>query len=194
MTYQQMLPALQSQASRIFLGDKDHMQDVLAMAYLNYQNCLSRTNRELSTAELVSFIKYRATELRNGKRPHFGNLSEKRTNDVYFRTAYLNGDIERLSLDHTEPDDDRDAYSLFAQAQVPSNENEILFRIDFEKFRCQLSAQEVRLLDLLMFGYSRPEVANMLHLEYPQVNRCLRKIGHKFTEFFRSDGNAVLSK
>jgi hypothetical protein len=192
--FEQMLPALQSQASRIFLGDKDLMQDVLAMSYLNYQNCLARNHRELSTAEQVSFIKYRATELRNGKRPHFGNLSEKRTNDVYFRTAYLNGEIERLSLDHSEPDDDRDAYSLFAQAQVPSNENEILFRIDLDKFRRQLSTQEANLLDLLMYDYTRPEIANLLNLGYPQVIRNLTRIGRKFTEFFQSDGNAVLSR
>lgn len=187
MTFQQMLPALQSQASRVFLGDKDYMQDVLAMSYLNYENCLAKNHRELSIAEQVSFIEYRATELRNGKRPHIGNRSEKRTSDVYFRTAYLNGDVKRLSLDHVEPEDDRDAYSLFAQAQVPSNENEILFGIDLDKFRRRLNIQEENLLDLLMYGYTRPEVANMLNMGYPQVNRCLRKIGNQLTEFFQYD-------
>ena len=47
MTFEQMLPSLRSQSSRLFLGDKDLMQDVMAMAYVNYQNCLASHGREL---------------------------------------------------------------------------------------------------------------------------------------------------
>ena len=70
MDFNQMLPTLQSQASRIFNGDKDPMQDALGMAYLNYTSCINRKSRELSIGELTNFIKHRATELNNGTRPH----------------------------------------------------------------------------------------------------------------------------
>ena len=94
MDFNQMLPTLQSQASRIFNGDKDSTQNALGIAYANYNSCLSRKNRQLSIGELMNFIKYRATELNNDTRPHFGNISNKRTNDVYFKLAYLDGKVD----------------------------------------------------------------------------------------------------
>jgi len=47
MPFEEMMPALQSQASRIFNGDEDFMQDTLGMAYGNYQSHLKRKGREL---------------------------------------------------------------------------------------------------------------------------------------------------
>ena len=126
MDFEQMLPALQSQASRIFNGDKDGMQDALSMAYLNYTRCLARKNRKLSIGECVNFMKHRATELNNGTRPHFGNVTTRRTNDVYFRLAYLDGEVERLSFDFEDSENEEGDHGQIAfQTRVPHREDDI---------------------------------------------------------------------
>jgi len=143
MDFNQMLPTLQSQASRIFNGDKDSMQDALGMAYLNYTSCINRKGRELSIGELTNFIKHRATELNNWTRPHLGNTSNKRTNDVFYRLAYLDGKVERLSFDYTDGDNEEgDHGSIAYHTRVPSSENDILFNIDFTKSRRRLNSVE----------------------------------------------------
>ncbi len=186
MDFNQMLPTLQSQASRIFNGDKDSMQDTLGMAYLNYTSCLNRKNRQLSIGELTNFIKYRATELNNGTRPHFGNKSNKRTNDVYFKLAYLDGQVERLSFDYEDGDiDEGDHGSLSYQTRVPSCENNILFNIDFTKFRKRLNSIERELLDWLVVGYNPTEISRVMLLDYNDVKERLKQIGIKFAEFFQ---------
>ena len=60
------------------------MQDSLGIVYLNCNSCLNRKSKELSIGKLTNFIKHRATESNNGTHPHFGNTSNKRTNDVYY--------------------------------------------------------------------------------------------------------------
>ncbi len=186
MDFNQMLPTLQSQASRIFNGDKDSMQDALGMAYTNYANFLNRKNRQLSKGELTNFIKYRATELNNGTRPHFGNISNKRTNDVYYRLAYLDGKVERLSFDYESGDsEETDRGQIDYQTRVPSSENDILFNIDFTKSRRRLNSVERELLDWLVVGYNPKEISRVMRLDYNNVRLRLRRIGSKFTEFFQ---------
>ena len=186
MDFNQMLPVLQSQASRIFNGDKDSMQDALGMAYANYNSCLMRKGKELSIGELTNFIKYRATELNNGSRPHFGNKSNKRTNDVYFRLAYLDGKVERLYFDYENGDlDEGDHGSLSYQTRVPSCENDILFNIDFVKFRKRLNSLERELLDWLVYGLNPTEISRVMLLDYNNVRERLKRIGLKFAEFFQ---------
>lgn len=185
MDFNQMLPTLQSQASRIFNGDKDSMQDALAMAYMNYTNCLARKNRQLSIGELTNFIKYWATELNNSTRPHFGNLSKKRTKDVYYKKAYLNGQIEKLYFNCEDSDNDEiDRGSLEYRTRIPSNENDILFNIDFSKFQKQLNKREQDLLGWLVAGYNREEISKVMQLKYDDVNSHLKQIGFKFDEYF----------
>jgi len=162
------------------------MQDTLGMAYLNYTSCLNRKNRQLSIGELTNFIKYRATELNNGTRPHFGNKSNKRTNDVYFKLAYLDGQVERLSFDYEDGDiDEGDHGSLSYQTRVPSCENNILFNIDFTKFRKRLNSIERELLDWLVVGYNPTEISRVMLLDYNDVKERLKQIGIKFAEFFQ---------
>ncbi len=186
MTFNQMLPTLQSQASRIFNGDKDSMQDALGMAYLNYSSCLARKNHQLSIGELTNFIKYRATELNNGSRPHFGNKSSKRTNDVYFRLAYLDGQVERLSFHYEDPDsEETDRGQIAYQTRVPSNEENILFNIDFTKFRKRLNSVERELLDWLVIGYNPKEISRVMLLDCNHIRTRIKQIGTKFAEFFQ---------
>lgn len=186
MDFNQMLPALQSQASRIFNGDKDRMQDALAMAYLNYSSCLARKNRQLSIGESINFIKYRAKELINGTRPHFGNITTRRTNDVYFKQSYLDGKVERFSFDYVDDENkEGDQGSLAYQARVPSNENDILFNIDFAKFHSQLNRVEQELLDWLVAGYNPKEISRVMQLKYYDVRSRLKQIGLKYGEFFQ---------
>jgi len=186
MDFNQMLPTLQSQASRIFNGDKDPMQDALGMAYLNYTSCINRKSRELSIGELTNFIKHRATELNNGTRPHFGNTSNNRTNDVYYRLAYLDGRVERLSFDYEDGDNEEGDHGQIAfQTRIPSSENDILFNIDFTKFRKLLNSVERELLDWLVVGYNPKEISRVMRLDYNHVRSRLKRIGLKFAEFFQ---------
>ena len=185
MDFDEMLPILQSQASRIFNGNKDSMQDALAMAYLNYRSCMSRKNQKLSIGELVNFIKYRATELNNGSRPHFGNISTKRTNDVYFRHAYLDGQVERLSFDYEDNDiEETDKSSLVYHTQVPAKEDDILFNIDFNRFYKRLSNIEKELLDWRLYGLNCTEISKVMKLKYSNIRTQLKQINTKFTDFY----------
>ncbi len=186
MDFEQMLPTLQSQASRIFNGDKDGMQDALAMVYLNYTSCLARKNRELSIGECVNFIKHRATELNNGLRPHFGNITTRRTNDVYFKKTYLRGDVELLSFDFEDGDNEEcDKGPLAFQTRVSSDENDILFNIDFAKFRSRLNRVERELLDWLVYGLNPKDISRIMQLKYHDVRTRLNAIGIKFGQFFQ---------
>ena len=192
MTFQQMLPSLESQSSRLFLGDRDLMQDSLAMAYVNYQNCLANHGRELSIGECVKHIKYRASELKNGNRPHFGNLSEKRTNDVYHLGNYLNGKVERLSFDFFDDDSEENDHGFVNWiSRVKSPEDEILFGIDFRKFLGQLSDLERNLLNFRINAYSIREISDLLDLKQHCVRIYLFKIGAKFCQYFQCAGFAV---
>jgi len=186
MDFNQMLPTLQSQASRIFNGDKDSIQDALAMAYLNYSSCLARKNHQLSIGELINFIKYRATELNNETLPHFGNIKARRTTDVYFKKAYLEGKVKRLSLDYVYGENKKGNLSSLAYLTgIPSNEDDILFNIDFAKFRKQLNRLERELLDWLLYGLNRKEISRVMQLNQDHVRTRLRQIGFKFAEFFQ---------
>ena len=186
MNFTEMLPSLQSQASRVFNGDKDSMQDALGMAYSNYNSCLTRKNRQLSIGELTNFIKYRATELNNGTRPHFGNISKKRTKDVYYKPLYLDGKVERLYFEHEDADFNEGDHGFLAyQTRIPSCENDILFNIDFTKFRKRLNSLERELLDWLVVGYNPTEISRVMLLKYEDVRLRLKTIGIKFAEFFQ---------
>ena len=186
MDFDQMLPVLQSQASRIFNGNKDKMQDVLAMAYLNFNSCLTRKRRQLSIGELTNFIKYRATELNNGKRPHFGNVSAKRTNDVYFKLAYLNSDVERLSFDFSdETSEEGDQGFLAFQTRIPSKEDDILFNIDFVKFCKRLDKIDKAILEWSICGLNPAEISQMLQLKYSYIRTRLKIIRNEYCSFFQ---------
>ena len=186
MDFNEMLPILQSQASRIFNGDKDLMQDALSMAYVNYTSYLARKNRQLSIGELTNFIKYRATELNNGTRPHFGNVTTRRTNDVYFKQAYLDGQLEKLSFDYIDSENEEgDRGSLLYQTRVPSNENNILFNIDFAKFHSCLNRLERELLSWFIIGYNPKDISRVMQLNYDNVRSRLKHIGFKFAEYFQ---------
>ena len=161
------------------------MQDALAMAYSNYCNRLSRKKQKLSVGELVNFIKYRATELNNGSRAHFGNITTRRTNDVYHRFAYLNGQVERLSFDYEDKENEEtDKNPLAYHAQVPAKEDDIIFNIDFNRFYKKLSKIEKELLDWRLYGLSCTEISNIMQLECLDVRYKLKQIGKNFTDFY----------
>lgn len=186
MEFEQMLPILQSQASRIFNGDKDSMQDALGMAYANYTSYLARKNRQLSIGELTNFMKHRATELNNGTRPHLGNISNKRTNDVYYRLAYLDGNVERLSFDYEDEENlEGDHGQIAFQTRVPHREDDILFNIDFTKFHKRLNRVDRSILDWFVIGYNPKEISRVMQLDYNHVRARLKQIGIEFCEFFQ---------
>jgi hypothetical protein len=185
MTFEEMLPTLTSQTSRIFNGDEDFMQDSLAMASRNFQSHLERKGRELSIGECVNFIKYRASELKNGKRPHFGNISEKSTEDVYHRLLYLTGQVEIASFDYEDEANKEGDSSIEFLTRIPSGEDEILFKIDLARFLSGLSILERELLRNLMQGFNCREIADEARLKYEVVRKRLREIGRRFCEYFQ---------
>ena len=108
--FQTMAKPLMSQAKRIAHNDPDIAQNILAMSYQAYNNAQKR-GKELSVGELVNFMKYRAADLKKGKRLPFGNRSTQMVRDVYNPGNYLNGDVEVFSFDFKADEKDRD-YSM----------------------------------------------------------------------------------
>ena len=116
----------------------------------------------------------------------YPEVENKRTNDVYYRLAYLDGRVERLSFDYEDPDsEESDRGQIAYQTRIPSSENDILFNIDFTKSRRRLNSVERELLDWLVVGYNPKEISRVMRLDYNNVRLRLRRIGSKFTEFFQ---------
>jgi len=91
-----------------------------------------------------------------------------------------------LSFDYEETDsDETDHGSLAYQTRIPSSENDILFNIDFGKFRKCLTKIERELLDWLVYGLNPKEISRMMLLKYNDVRARLKTIGQKFSEFFQ---------
>ena len=134
---------LQKQADIIARGNPDLKQDILAMSFDSYQRA-SQRGKDLSVGELVNLMKYRAGSLRSGERLSFGNRSTKTTNDVYHKANYFNGQVEILSLNYQNgeeeiesPADGRGMFNEFIATKEFTNE--VLFRIGFEDFLDQQS-------------------------------------------------------
>ena len=154
---------LQRQADIMAKGNPDLKQDILAMSFDSYQRARERGNN-LSVGELVNFMKYRAGSLRSGERLSFGNRSTKTTNDVYHKANYFNGQVEILSLNYQNgeeeiesPADGRGMFNEFIATKEFTNE--VLFRIGFEDFLDQQSLLDQKILQMRHDGYTLNEIA-----------------------------------
>jgi len=179
-----MLPAIQSKAMRIARGDNDIAQDIQAMAYSTYQRALDR-GKDLSVGELVNVMKYRASDIRKGARPHFGNISTKTTNDVFNVRNYYNGDVEIVSLDlqqNESDDNDKGHYTALTASRNLSDN--VLFDIGFDWFMKKLDPVNRKILQLRLENYKYSEIAAMIGLGIYSVRRRLQMIGMKFIEYF----------
>jgi len=179
-----MLPAIQQQAMRIARGNDDIAQDIQAMVFCTYHRALER-GKELSIGELVNVMKYRASDIRKGARPHFGNISTKTTNCVFHPRNYFNGDVELLSLDFQQNEsDDSDKGDYTTLTATRNFADNILFEISFRRFIRKLDSESRRILRLRLEGYKNREIAKQIGLRIHIVEECLRLIGKRFVRYF----------
>jgi hypothetical protein len=187
--FQNMVQPLLAQANRIAKHDDDLAQNIISMAFLTYNSALNR-GKSLSIAELVNLMKYRAGDLRSGKRLYFGNTSNKTTHDVYNPCNYYNGDVELLSLDFSTNDNECSEESsnglgeLTAATASRDCSNNVLFEIGFAEFFKQLTSTNRRILRLRLHGFNCSEIGRMVDFRGKTVQVRLKKIGRSFIEYF----------
>ena len=179
--FQAMAKPLMSQAKRIAHNDPDLAQSIVAMAYKAYDNAQSR-GKNLSVGELVNFMKYRATDLKNGKRLPFGNRSTQMFRDVYNPRNYLNGDVEVFSLDFMPDDKDRD-YSDSIQTSRKDGSDNVVFQIGLQRFFKNMPQAKV-LFQMREAGYSYKEIAQHLHKPVYKIKRQIKEFGREFIRYF----------
>ena len=187
--FNQISEPLVAQAYRIARGNQDHAQDILAMAYSNHRSASSR-GKELSIGELVTFMKHRCGELRQGKRLPFGNKSGRSTGEVYRVSNYLNGNVELLSLNFTSPDGEsgEDAFDGHGQitAMIATRDicENVLFEVGMEGFLACFSDWVRRAFLLKVAGYTYKEIARRLSKSPDSVRCRLRHAGRQFIAYF----------
>ena len=180
--FQTMAKPLMSQAKRIAQNDSDLAQSIISMAYKAYDNAQKR-GKELSVGELVNFMKYRASDLKNGTRLPFGNQSTQMFRDVYNPRNYLNGNVELFSLDFKPDDKDRD-YSGSIQTSRKDGSDIVLFQIGLERFYENMGPQAKVLFQMRLAGYTFKEIARLLHQPPNKIKNLLKEFGREFIRYF----------
>jgi hypothetical protein len=185
--FDQISEPLVAQAYRIAKGNKDHAQDILAMAYCNHQSASSR-GKELSPGELVVFMKHRCGELRQGARLPFGNKSGRSTGEVYRTSNYLNGDVELLSLDFVKDDGDDvegDGHGFYTSMTATKDVSDsVLFEIGFCDFLKGLDKRTRKALLMRVAGYSYGDIARRFRRSSSVIREQVKQAGRKFIEYF----------
>jgi len=187
--FKTMLPPLMSQATRIAKHDDDLAQNIITMAFLTYNNAQKR-GKDLSIGELVNFMKYRAGDLRKGKRLPIGSVSEKTTQDVYNIGNYFHGNVELLSLDFTSNDNEysEDALDglgeLTAATACRDYSDNVLFEVGFESFIRRLSPRSRQVFVLRLAGYNRSEIVKNAHICPRTLAASLKRTGRMFIDYF----------
>lgn len=187
--FQNLVPPLLAQANRIARHDDDLAQDILSMAYCTYQNA-SKRGKNLSIGELVNLMKYRAGDIRSGKRLHFGNISNKTTEDVYNPRNYYNGYVTLLSIDFTIHEGEYEERSFDGQGELTiatatrDLSDSVLFEIGFERFFRRITPINRQILLLRLEGYNYSEITRLVDFCGETVPARLKKIGRFFIEYF----------
>ena len=180
--FQTMLPAIQQQAMRIARGDNDISQDIQAMAYCNYQRALER-GKDSSIGECVNVMKYRAGEIRQGIKLHFGNISTKTSDDIFNIRNYYNGNVEIVPLEFQQNSSgEKRRYAALTEGRNVSDN--VLFAIGFDWFMKTLGSENRKILRLRLENYKQREIADMIGVNISTVSRRLRMIGMKFIQYF----------
>lgn len=184
-----ILEPLKTQAMRIAKHDQDLAQDILSMAYVNYQSA-SAKGKELTVGELVNFVKHRCGELYHGQRLPFGNRTQDSAGEVYRTSNYLNGDVELLSLDFVKDDGDDvegglDGHGFYtAMTATRDMSDDILFEIGFCDFLKGLDKHTRKALLMRVAGYSYVEIARRIKRSSCVIREQVKQAGSKFIEYF----------
>lgn len=187
--FSDFIQPLQKQADIISKGNPDIKQDVLAMCFDSYQRAQER-GKELSIGELVNLMKYRAGSLRSGERLPFGNISNKTTGDVFHKGNYFKGNVEVLSLDYGNRDEDiekpGDGRGMFTEMiSTRDFSDAVLFQIGYENFLKQYSLISQKILQMRWEGYTLEEVAQATGFSRDKVLSILRRIKSDFLLYFQ---------
>ena len=177
-----MAKPLMTQAKRIAHNDPDIAQSIISMAYKAYDNAQQR-GKELSVGELVNFMKYRATDLKNGTRLPFGNRSTQMFRDVYNPRNYLNKNVELFSFDFKADDKNRD-YSGSIQTSRKDGSDIVLFQIGLERFYENMGPQAKVLFQMRAAGYSYKEIAQQLQKPVYKIKSQIKEFGREFIRYF----------
>ena len=187
--FQNMVRPLLAQANRIAMQDDDLSQDILSMAYSTYKNALTR-GKDLSIGELVNLMKYRAGELRNGKRSNFGNITKRIRQDVFNPRNYYNGDVKLLSFDFTmhEGEYSEQSYDGHGALTIATGTRDmsdaVLFQIGFERFFQQINPEDQQMLILRIKGYNYSEIKRLVDFAGGTVQARLKNVGRSFIKYF----------
>jgi len=187
--FQSMLPPLMSQAIRIAKHDNDLTQNIISMAFMTY-NSAQKRGKDLSIGELVNFMKYRAGDLKKGKRLPVGSVREKTTQDVYNIRNYFHGHVKLLSLDFSTSDNEccEDAVDGLGELTVAtacrSCSDNVLFEVGFESFLRQLSPRSRQVFMLRLAGYNCSEIVKSAHICSHTLKASLKRTGRKFIDYF----------
>ena len=180
------LDVISSHAKRISKGDQDISQDILGMAYENFDSCNSR-GKELSVGEVVQFMEYRGKELRSGVRNSlscFKNVHSKR--DVFHKQNYFNGDTEVLSLSYEDNKmDDSDGKGLIIERFASKDfADDLLFDMSLDMYFKHQDKFKRDILDLKTSGYNNKEISKKLRISKYKLNIILTSIRMELIKFF----------
>jgi len=187
--FQTLLPPLMSQATRIAKHDDDLAQNIISMAFMTYNNAQKR-GKDLSVGELVNFMKYRAGDLRKGKRLPVGSVREKTKLDVYNIRNYFHGHVKLLSLDFSTSDNEcrEDAIDglgeLTAATACRDYSDNVLFEVGFESFIQRLSPRSRQVFMMRLAGYNCSEIIRNVHICSHTLKASLNRTGRMFIDYF----------
>jgi len=187
--FQTLLPPLMSQATRIAKHDDDLTQNIISMAFMTYNNAQKR-GKDLSIGELVNFMKYRAGDLKKGKRLPIGSVREKTKLDVYNIRNYFLGNVELLSMDYSSNDNEysEDALDglgeLTAATACRDCSANVLFEVGFESFLRRLTPRSRQVFMLRLAGYNCSEIVKNAHICPRTLKASLKRTGRMFIGYF----------
>jgi hypothetical protein len=186
-TFVENVDVISSHAKRISRGDQDISQDILGMAYQNFDSCNSR-GKVLSVGEVVQYMEYRGKELRSGVRNSLSclkNVHSKR--DVFHKQNYFNGDTEVLSLSYEDDNkmDDSDGKGLISERFASRDfADDLLFDMNLDMFFEHQDKLKRVILDLKTSGYNNKEISKKLKMSIPKLNSTLTSICTDLIDFF----------
>ena len=187
MSFEEMYPVLRTQAlyatMRYDPRKKDKMAELLAMAYVQYKKDIESC-KEPNLNIYKAFISKRSREIdfRSVCPRGYGGNSTLDALSPYRRRA--DQDVEIV-----EYDDWHDA-KLRNKERV---EDSFGFPIDFQNWQMELNRIELKILKLLLDGYSATKISEKLKLKYATVRDCIKSMKAAFIRYFHITNNKSLT-
>ena len=187
MSFEEMYPALRTQAyfavMRYDPRRKDKMQELISMAYVKYKKDIESC-REPNLNIYKSFITKRGREIdfRSVCLKGMGGNSTSDALSPYRRRP--DQDIEIVSFDEWMTSKPRGKQMI---------EDTVSFNIDFKSWQNKLTRIELRILKLLMDGYSATKIADKIKLSNLIVRDTISRMKDSFIRYFHIANNKPLA-